>query len=73
MCLAWELGVVCEFGLSSRGDCLVKPALRHLSCSPSAKLHLSGVQSAGTCSVGWSCEEVEVGPFLGLHPLTQLG
>lgn len=24
-CLAWELGVVCEFVLSSRGDCLAKP------------------------------------------------
>ncbi|CAN0053281.1 unnamed protein product, partial [Bubo scandiacus] len=31
----------------------------HHSCSSSAKLQLSGVHSAGTCSVGWSCEEVE--------------
>lgn len=60
--LAWELGVVCEFGLGSRGNSLAKPAPCHFSCSPSAKLHLSGAQRAGTGSVGQAREEVEVGP-----------
>lgn len=50
-CLAWEIGVVYEFDLSLKGDCLAKPASYHLSCSPSAKLHLSGVKCL-ECSVG---------------------
>lgn len=49
--LAWELGVVYEYDLSSKGDCLAKPASCHFSCSPSAKLHLSGAKCL-ECSVG---------------------
>lgn len=50
-CLAWELGVVNECDLSSRGDCLAKPASCHISCSPSTKRHLSGLKCL-ECSVG---------------------
>lgn len=50
-CLAWELGVVYEFVLSSRGDCQAKPASCHLFCSPSAKFHLSGMKCL-ECSIG---------------------
>lgn len=41
-CLAWELGVVNECDLSSRSDCLAKPASCHISCSPSTKLTCQG-------------------------------
>lgn len=59
--LAWEHGVVCEFGLGSRGNSPAKPAPCHFP-APHLPNSTSGAQRAGTGSVGQAREEVEVGP-----------